>query len=84
MRNSLIPEQDCSILLNNLSKSSIQSPLFFCLIVDSMWNLPSTVRIGLALTLELMDQFQTEPLAVLELLHLESGSRTEPNQKVLV
>ena len=43
-----------------------------------------TVRIGLAFTRELMEPFHTELLAVPELVHLESRSRTEPNQKVLV
>ena len=47
----------------------------------SMWNLTRTVQIGLAFTRKLMDPFHTEPLAVPELVHLESRSRTEPNQK---
>ena len=50
----------------------------------SLWNRTRTVRIGLAFTRELMEPFHTEPLAVPELVHLESGSSTEPNQKVLV
>ena len=44
----------------------------------------STVRIGLAFTRGLMEPLQREPLAVPELVHLESRSRKEPNQKVLV
>ena len=50
----------------------------------SMWNRTRTVRIGLAFTRELMEPFHTELLAVPELVHLESRSRKEPNQKVLV
>ena len=50
----------------------------------SMWNRTRTVRIGLAFTRELMEPFYTEPLAVPELVHLESRSRTEPNRKFLV
>ena len=50
----------------------------------SEWNRTSTVRIGLAFTRELMESFQTEPLAVPELVHLESRSCMEPNQKVIV
>ena len=50
----------------------------------SMWNRTRNVRIGLAFTRELMEPFHTEPLAVPELVHLESRSRTEPNQIVLV
>ena len=50
----------------------------------SMWNRTRTVRIGLAFTRELMEPFHTELLVVSELVHLESRSRTEPNQKVLV
>ena len=46
-----------------------------------MWNRTRTVRIGLAFTRELMEPFHTGPLAVPELVHLESRSRTEPNQK---
>ena len=49
----------------------------------SMWGRTRTVRIGLAFTRELMEPFHIEPLAVPELVHLESRSRTEPNQKVL-
>ena len=45
----------------------------------SMWNRTRTVRIGLAFTRELMEPFHTEPLAVPELVHLESRFRTEPN-----
>ena len=40
-----------------------------------------TVRIGLAFTWELMEPFHTELLVVPELVHLESRSRMEPNQK---
>ena len=50
----------------------------------SMWNRTRTVRIGLTFTRELMEPFHTELLAVLELVHLESRSHREPNQKVLV
>ena len=56
----------------------------------SMWNRTRTVQIGLAdtdsssFTRELMEPFHIEPLAVPELVHLESRSRTERNQKVLV
>ena len=39
---------------------------------DSMWNRTRTVRIGLAFTRELMEPFHTDPLAVPELVHLES------------
>ena len=48
------------------------------------WNRTSMVRIGLALTRELMEPFQTEPLAVPERVHLESRSRMEPNQHVFM
>ena len=44
----------------------------------SMWNRTRTVRIGLAFTREMMERFHTEPLAVPELVHLESRSRTKP------
>ena len=50
----------------------------------SIWNRTRTVRIGLAFTRGLIAPFHTELLAVPELVHLESKSRTEPNQKVLV
>ena len=50
----------------------------------SKWNRTSTVRIGLTFTWELMESFETEPLAVPERVHLESMSHMEPNQKVLV
>jgi len=38
------------------------------------WNRTSNVQIGLAFTRELMEPFQTEPLAVPELVHLDVGS----------
>jgi len=38
----------------------------------SKWNRTSTVWIGLAFTRELMEPFQTEPLAVPEQIHLET------------
>ena len=49
----------------------------------SVWNRTRTVRIGLAFTRELMEPFHIEPPAVPELVHLESRSRTETNQKFL-
>ena len=46
-----------------------------------MWNRTRTIRIRLAFTREMMKPFHTEPLAVPELVHLESRSRTKPSQK---
>ena len=51
---------------------------------DSGRKRTSTVRISLAFTRELMEPFQTEPLAVPELVHLEGRSRMEPNEKALM
>ena len=45
----------------------------------SMWSPTSTVRRGSAFTRGLMEPFLTEPLAVPEMVHLESRSRMEPN-----
>ena len=50
----------------------------------SLWNRTRTVRIGLAFTRELLEPFHTELLAVKELVHQESRSGKEPNQKFLV
>ena len=76
-----MPQLVVSILAINIGKLFLRLRLHGS---GSMWNRTRTVRIGLAFTRELMELFHTEPLAVPELVHLESRSRTDPNQKVLV
>ena len=47
----------------------------------SKWTRASTARIGIAFAGELVEPFQTEPLAVPERVHLESRSRMDQTKK---